>query len=365
MRVTRPFIPFAILALLTVALLAPSIVEDVHASGCTTNCYLTANTNVPASDATIWVRLDNTTLYTLPRTFAFANGTIHTIQALNLTFKVSSGTRYVWRQGWTLCGNQYDPNPMMRTPRMLANYTSTCPFTGPFVAQYDIIPPAGCTTNCLLEAKTSVPATEATIWVRLDNTTTYALPQTFSFPNGTRHSIEVLNSTVRGVSGAYYVWRQWTQGANQYPAQMLHTPPMIYNYTTGFNGPFTAQLDKVYSATIRVLDKNNNPAVGATVTVTFANSTVRSFTTDGQGSVQLGLIPPGSYAAHITYQNQDMGIWTADPSQTPTFTIVLSTGGSPIVSQTSIVVILTIFGLAAFLAVLAIQTHRPPRPPRI
>ncbi len=367
----RPVAPFAILAVTMVALLAPSFVAYVYAIGCTTNCYLTANTNVPLSEGPITVKLNTTTptYYTLPHTFAFANGTTWTIQVMNLTLKGPSGTRYVWKQ-WAQCGAQAPSgtSPTLTTPRMLANYTTPCPslFNGPFTAQFDIFPPAGCTTNCLLEAGTTIPSGEATVRIRVDNSTLYSIPQTFAFPNGTIHTIEVLSTALVGTSGARYVWKQWTYGGSQYSvAPMLRTPSMIYNYTTGSRGPFTAQFDKFYLATIRVVDGSSNPVSGATVTVTFSNSTSKVFTTDAQGWVQLGLIPPGSYTAQITYQNQDMGRWTADPSQTPAYTITVNAGGSTSAPVVSAIVLLTIFGVAFFLILLAIKVRKPPPPPTI
>src|SRR3981189_1967112 len=89
------------------ALLAPSFIGDVPAVGCTSGpCCLQTQTNVPSSDASnVVVRLDNTTFYPLPHLFSFVNGTKHSIEAMNVTFKGVSGTRYVWRQ-WEQCGNQ-------------------------------------------------------------------------------------------------------------------------------------------------------------------------------------------------------------------------------------------------------------------
>src|SRR5256712_11618665 len=53
-----------------------------------------------------------------------------------------------------------------------------------------------------------------------------------------------------------------------------------------------------YSASVKVVDKLNNPIQGASVTITFANATSRMFTTDNQGLVQLGDVPIGPYSAH-------------------------------------------------------------------
>ncbi|HZY93701.1 MAG TPA: carboxypeptidase-like regulatory domain-containing protein [Candidatus Bathyarchaeia archaeon] len=413
---------------------------------------------MPASEATIWVRLDNNSLtgmFTLPqapgmRTFDFNNGTRHSIEVMNLTFKGPSGARYNWNR-WEQCGIPVPGGtaPMFHTPLMIANYTTPCPsqWNGPFTARFDTIPPTGCITNCLLEANTNIPTTDATISVRQDNNASlvYTLPHTFSFRNGTSHTIEVLTTSPTGSSGTRYQWNQWTQGTNQYPGVILQTPIMIYNYTTGASGPFTAQFNKqlsltftdsvgqpvsapssvtltmqgsastvtlssysnqwiiaapwtvtdatwqgfsravlgsqtiaittssaavqlrAYPATIKIVDKGNNPVPGAKVTVILlSNSTTITFTSDSQGIVQLGRIPGGLYSAQVTYQGQDMGRWGADASLTPTNTIQLNIGNAPgTSSQVSSIVLLTIFGIAFFLVLLAIKVRKPPPPPKI
>jgi hypothetical protein len=394
----------------------------------------------------IVVRLDNTTFYQLPRLFPFANGTKHSIEVMNVTAKGVSGTRYVWKQ-WEQCGNQAPSgtNTMLHTPLMMANYTTPCPsqYNGPYTARFDISPPVGCVTNCILDAKTSVPATDATIWVRLDNTTYFTLPHTFSFPNGTSHSIEVLNITLSGPSGSRYVWKQWTQTSSPNQPNAMLRITILANYT-GTNA-FTAQLDKqfqmtltftdvsgqpvnapsylilqnaglslnltsysnlwtsavvwsvidakwegirgsvsssqtvdmttssgvrsiqlkAYPSTIRVVDTNNSPLVGVKVVVTFSNSTSKTLTTDSQGVAQLGRVPTGNYVAQLTYQNQDMGKWTADASTTPNNTIQLNVGSPATSSQVSAIVLLTIFGIAFFLVLLAIKVRKTPPPPKI
>jgi hypothetical protein len=404
---------------------------------------------VPSSDASnVVVRLDNITFYPLPHLFSFVNGTKHSIEAMNVTFKGVSGTRYVWRQ-WEQCGNQAasGTNTMMHGILAIANYTTPCPsqYNGPFLARYDSFAPVGCNGNCNLEARTSVPASDGTIWVRFDNNSAlvYSLPHTFSYPNGTSHSIEVLNVTLNGPSGSRYVWKQWTQASSPTQSNAMLRIAFLANYT-GSNA-WIAQLDKqfqmtltftdvsgqpvnapsylilqngglslnltsysnlwtsavvwsvidakwegirgsvsssqtvdmttspgvrsiqlkAYPSTIRVLDTNNSPLAGVKVVVTFSNSTSKTLITDSQGVAQLGRVPTGNYVAQLTYQNQDMGKWTADASTTPNNTIQLNVGSPATSSQVSAIVLLTIFGIAFFLVLLAIKVRKSPPPPKI
>ena len=254
-----------------------SLVAYVHAPnppcnpGSPPTCYLEANTTVPASDATVFVRLDNSTFFTLPHTFAFVNGTRHSIEIMNTTLRVpSTGVRYFWKQ-WTYGGYQYESQTMLHTPLMVVNYT------GPnaFQAQFSRVPPVGCSSNCNLEADTSVAAGEGAIKVQVDSSAFYSLPYTFSFANGTIHTIQVLNNSFTGVSGARYVWKQWTHGTTHYPSATLTTPQMIFNYTTGAAGPFVAEFDKEYQLTLSFADPSNNP-IGppSSVTLTSGSDTV-------------------------------------------------------------------------------------------
>ncbi len=122
---------------------------------------------------------------------------------------------------------------------------------------------------------------------------------------------------------------------------------------------------QTYNAKIQLTDNSNNPVVGATVTVSFGNLTSKTFTSDSQGFVNLGRTPPGVYTAHILYQNQDFGSYQVDPSLNPVDTVKLGIGGGTSAPVVSGVVLLTIFGLALFLIVLAIRVRKPPPPPMI
>ncbi len=113
-------------------------IVDVHASGCFSSCNLNAQTNIPGSDASVWIRLDNSTalVYRLPHLFFFANATVHTLQVLNLTLYAPSGARYVWKQ-WTIYSNTtWTTSPFMQTPTMIYNYTGAASFTAQFDKQY-------------------------------------------------------------------------------------------------------------------------------------------------------------------------------------------------------------------------------------
>jgi len=433
-----------------------SFIGNVHANppcnpGSPPICYLETNTTVPASDATVYVRLDNSMFFTLPHTFAFLNGTRHTIEVMNTTLRVpSTGVRYFWKQ-WNYGGYQYEPSTMLQTPLMIVNYT------GPnaFKAEFSRVPPVGCISNCNLEAKTTVAAGEATVRVQVDSSAFYSLPYTFSFANGTIHTIQVLNNTFTGVSGARYVWKQWTQGTAHYPSTTLTTPQMINNYTTGAAaGPFTAEFDKEYqltlsftdpsnnplspassisltsgsdtvtltsfsnqwvgakvwtvtdlkwqgvaglqvasqtidltggvlskavkvnafSATVKAVDKSNNPVAGVVVTVPLLNSTVKTFTTNSQGLADMGYVPQGNYAAHVTYNGAEVGnyvftVGSVDTSSMPTLTVTVATaGGSGIPGTTTIVSAVALFailGVVVLLLFLAFRVRKKPVPPKI
>jgi hypothetical protein len=126
---------------------------------------------------------------------------------------------------------------------------------------------------------------------------------------------------------------------------------------------------KAYSASVKTIDGSNNPVSGVTVTVSFVNSTSKTFTTDSQGVVQLGHIPLGPYNVVVIYQGKSTN-WATDASsaaQPLTVSIPLAGGGSGTTNSTAVsaVVLLTIFGLALFLVILAIRVRKPPPPPVI
>jgi hypothetical protein len=126
---------------------------------------------------------------------------------------------------------------------------------------------------------------------------------------------------------------------------------------------------KAYLASVKTVDGSNNPVSGVTVTISFANSTVRSFTTDSKGIVQLGHIPLGPYNAVISYQGKSTNWATDASSATQPLTVTVpgvgGTGGTTNSTAVSAVVLLTIFGLALLLVILAIRVRKPPPPPKI
>jgi hypothetical protein len=126
---------------------------------------------------------------------------------------------------------------------------------------------------------------------------------------------------------------------------------------------------KAYSASVKTVDGSNNPVSGVTVTVSFANSTSKTFTTDSKGTVQLGHIPLGPYNAVVTYQGKSTN-WATDASsaaQPLTVTVPVAGSGGGMTNSTAVsaVVLLTIFGLAFLLVILAIRVRKPPPPPVI
>ena len=316
-------------------MLAPLLVSMVHAVGCQTPCDFETDTNVPSGDATVWVRVDGTSYYTLNRTFAFANNTQHTIEVMNTTLYVpSTGARYVFKQ-WTYGGYQWDPTPTLTTPFILANFTSTQ--NAPFIAEF----------GKQFQASLSFtdPSGQA---ISPPSSVTLQGPSTVILSN---YSNQWLSAAVWTVTDA--TWQSM-------PGTVLRTPVVDLR-----SGPVSQQIPlKAYSATLKVVDRSNNPIAGASVTVTLANATSGTFTTDSQGLVQIGRIPLGTYNVHIVYQNQDITA-AVDASTTPVFTVTLNLGGGTSGPIVSAVVLLTIFGLAMFLLLLAIKVRRPPLPPTI
>jgi hypothetical protein len=89
------------------------------------------------------------------------------------------------------------------------------------------------------------------------------------------------------------------------------------------------------------------------------------FTTDSQGTVGLGDIPIGPYSAHVLYQGTDQGTWSEDASVASVSTVTLNVGGTSSAPVVSAIVLLTIFGVAFFLILLAVKVRRPAPPPKI
>jgi hypothetical protein len=452
--------------------IVPGLLLNVHAIGCQTQpgntCNLEADSHIPSSEGVVRVSITGGTYngvcpascFNLNNTWALVNATQYQITVLNPSIiGASSGDRYAFND-WEYHGQHFAGSPSNPSMFITAygNYTTAQCYqnTGgfwidcPFTAVFTVSPPVGCKTNCNLEALTNVPSADGTIKVRVDGGTVYSLGTTFSFANGTVHTIQVLNSTFTGSSsGARYVWEDWncTCGVST-TSQTLTTPLMVLNYTASQSGAFTAVFDKeypltltftdpkgdalsppssvlllsgntmlnltsfsgvyesalvwtvqnvvwegvpqiqvqgqtvdltnsaasvavklqVFPASLKTVDGSNNPVQGVTVTVYFQNSTSRTLTTNSQGLVQLGDVPM-NYTAVVTYNGNTICncvVDTANPQNNPYVVQVSgsgsSSGNTPIVSA---VVLLTIFGIAAVLVLVAIKVRKPPPPPRI
>lgn len=316
--------------------------------GCNSNCHLQALTTVAPADGTIKVRVDGGTVYSLSQVFSFANGTIHTIQVLNNTFTgASTGAMYVWKQWSCTCGVAPSSGNTLTTPTMYLNYTNTVSAPengkGAFTAEFDKL-----------------------------------FQLTLSFKDPTGNSINPPNNitltsgssslTLTSYSGLWVPATSWTVSDVTWEGVAgLQVPSQGIDLTAG---PVTKAIQiKAYSATVKAVDAGNNPVAGVTITVTLLNSTVKSLTTDSQGLAQIGYVPNGRYTAHVTYRGVDAGTWTTDASTTPVLTVSVTAagGGSGLTSTTvvSAVVLLTVFGIAAFLIILAVRVRKAPAPPSI
>jgi len=290
--------PLLLLALLAVVSVP---IQSVHASGCLSSCSLNAQTTVPGSEASVWVRLDNNTslAYPLPHLFSFANGTTHTLQILNLTLYGPSGARYLWKQ-WTYSGLQWTPDSMMQTPLMIYNYTGAASFTAQFDKQYQ-----------------------------------YSL--TFTDPTGhplspPPSSVTLINNTATVTTSTYTAqWlsaRIWTVTSTTWEG--YQAAPVATTYLNLASGPASVAIPiRAYNATVKIVDLSSNPLSGASIITSFANATTRPFMTNTQGTVLFGRIPGGPYSPHVFYQGQDLGVWSEDASITPVATIQVSWSSPP------------------------------------
>lgn len=333
--------PLLVLAFAVIA--APFFFGSAHAaSGCITSCLLKADTTVPVSDGTIFVELDNNPglVYALPHTFSFANDSQHALTVLNSTFTATSGSgaRYVWNE-WTHSSLQWTPTPTMQTPFMLVNYTGPSD-GGPFVAKFD---------------------------KQFQYSLTFKDPAGHPLsPNPSSATISSVGSTVSTstYSGQWLSATSWTVTSATWEGyQTALFAPVSLDLTSSSGSAAVTIL--AYQASVKVVDRSNNPIQGASVTVTFANATTKVLTTDSQGAVQLGEIPYGSYTAQVSYQGQVQAPVGEDATAGSVSTITLNTGGGTSAPVVSAIVLLTIFGVALFLILLAIKVRKPPPPPRI
>ena len=319
----------------------------VQAANCPPTCDFEANTNVPISEATVRVRVDGSAFQTLSYTFQFAYNTPHTIEVMNTTlYGTLTGARYVFKQ-WSYNGIQWSSNSTLSGNPfpILANYTSAQ--NGPFVAEFEKQFQASFSFTDPSGQAVTPPSS-----ITLQGPSTVCLGPACQEP--TTYSNQWLSDTVWTVTDA--TWQSM-------PGTVYGTPTIDLR-----NGPASTQIPlRAYSATVKVVDRSNNPIAGVSLSIRLANCTAPCLTlaTDSQGLAQLGHIPLGSYKVDVVYQNQNMGSWVVDASANPVNTISLNLGGGTSGPIVSAVVLLTIFGLAMFLLLLAIKVRRPPLPPTI
>ena len=358
MKARAPVILFTLLA----SFLIPILIGNVYAtSGCISGCQVTVSSNVPTADGTIWIQIDNGTgtycgsnpctvplPQSSPPTFTFANNTIHTITVLNTTFTgPSTQGHYAWKE-WANYYTTASPiiwttSQMLRIPTagstngILYNYTGTAGFTAVFDKQFQYT----LSFNDASGSPLSPAPTSVTLAAQKSGGTT-TITQYTGF----------LSNDVYTVTGAS--WEGWTIGT---------TSPGALNLTAG---PATKTISlQAYPASVHVVDNNNNPIIGASVTVTLVNQTSRSIMTDSKGNAKIGEIPQGSYVVSVSYQNQQIGPLQENAINSPTATVQMNVGSTTTSTTTSAVVLLTIFGLAFFLILLAIKVRKPPPPPTI
>jgi hypothetical protein len=334
------------------------MIGSVQAASCPPgSCQVSVNTNVPTSDGTIYVEVDNntSTIVALPQTFSFAYNTTHTLTVLNSTSftGASTGGHYVWKDwanyyGTNVCpGNQcvWTNNPTVRicpgnqcVPNgIIYNYTGPAGLTAVFDKQYKAtLSFTDVQGNPLSPAPTNLTLQGPTVG-----------SQTISAYSG-----QYISADNYTVVGAYW------EGIRINPTTTTETVNLA-------NGPATTTISlQAYPATILIVDSNSNPVQGASVTITFANSTSLTYTSNSKGLVNLGDIPGGSFHATAHYQNQAYGPYTLSAIGNPTNTITVN-AGSTTTTTTTAIVLLAIFGIAFFLILLALKVRRPAAPPRI
>jgi hypothetical protein len=347
-----------ILLTLLVLFIVPIMIGSVRAASCPPgNCQVMVNTNVPTSDGTIYVEVDNNTsnVVALPQTFSFPYNTTHTLTVLNSTSftGASTGGHYVWKDwanyyGTNVCpGNQcvWTNNPTVRVcpgnqcvPNgIIYNYTGPAELTAVFDKQYK--------ATLSFSDINGNPLNPAPASLTLQ-------------PQGSTTTTTVTSYTGYISASLYTVTMAHWEGADLAPTTTTETIDLT-------NGPATATISlKAYPATIQIVDNNNNPVSGASVTITFVNSTSQTYISNSKGTVSLGDIPGGSFGATVHYQNQSYGPYSLTAINNPTNTIGVSAGSAPTTTTTAIV-LLAIFGIAFFLILLAIKVRRPPGPPTI
>ncbi len=325
----------AMIAVLLIGAFSPVFLTNVHAITCPSPCSLIVLTNVPSSDASVTVIAKaNLSPVALNHTYTYANGTINWVQVTSTNITGTSGARYLFKQWnlntiqWSTVANSSALPLMIQNVTVTAVYEKLLPltlsFTGP--SGQPVSPPTSLTLQSTFGSATLTTGQYSNHW---------------------------MDAALWTVASATWQGVQETLGTQT-----------IDLTTTAVQASVIIQ---AYDAKIQVIDDSNNPVTGATVTVTLVNGTqTYTFTSDSQGYVNLGLLPPGTYNAQVTYHSQDYGPYLVDPATSPTETVKLnSMGGGTSTPLVSSFVLLIIFGLALFLIFLAIRVRKPPPPPMI
>jgi hypothetical protein len=261
-------------------------------------------------------------------------------------FIPSTGTRYIFKQ-WLLNGIQWGTTPIVTVSYVTVDYTSFSGF-GAFEAQFEkqvqlslsFTDPSGQSLNPPSSIALGGP---------------YSVTLTYTNQSVNQYSNQWLSASLWTVSDATWEGVSVISGATCCSGQSIDLRP----------GPNSATVKLgAYPASIKLIDNSNNPVTGARVTVTLVNGTSRTFTSDSQGTVNIGRIPQGPYTAHIVYQSQDQS-YSIDAVQYPVDTIKLDIGGATSAPIVSAVVLLAIFGIAFFLILLAIKVQKGAPPPKI
>lgn len=355
------------LALLA-SLLVPIWIGHVYATSCPPgNCVIQINSNVPSSDGTIWIQIDNGTysantgnycqtnscMIPLPQgtppTLNFAYSTNHTLTVVNsnrtFTGQATQG-HYVWKEWDNYYGTgfqtKWTANPSLNIGPVQFNYTGSVGFTAVFDKQY----------------ATTLSFTDVNGSPLSPNPSSLTL-----LPKSGGTSL-----TINSYSGQYVSADNYTVQSATWEGATIG--PAVGNEAVNLaNGPTSSTISlQAYPATVHITDINNNAVSGANVTITFVNgtSTVRSFISDSNGNVHLGDVPyPGSFGVMVHYQNQQFGPYSSSVVGSPIVTLQISASSSSPNTTTTAIVLLAIFGIALFMILLAIKVRKPVAPPQI
>lgn len=175
--------------------------------------------------------------------------------------------------------------------------------------------------------------------------------------------IELGNSIVETVLGleiwldsgaSFRVWSVTWEGASVGPQN-----PAIFTASGPANETVNAQ---VYKAKLAVVDILGIPVSGAVVTATFDNGTVVRLTTPGNGTVDFGLIPKGTFLDTVSY----FGFSTSFTGDASRQTLTTQEVFASYPTLTLVIAVVAVAFLALFLIsrrrFRITQTHETPRP---